>query len=223
MEKINLPDVNGSHEVSKCVICKRGEENNRLGTLTQSGRASRLNGLQPFNLEFSHSFGWPVNSRPHFCLCCVSQHNLSSDSQPPSCVMAAASSLVASAFPSPFSRNAPFRGGLNTSLAVPVICGNRPAPCAVLSSPQANRTRPLCGRFCHSLACCLFSSEHRDLTCTRDLQLPFSREHPTFSALDNSGSKVTYFPKPFPCSPRHTETDGSGLSHLGIFRTYHSV
>lgn len=188
--------------------------------------AERLNGLQPFNLEFSHSFGWPVNSRPHFCLCCVSQHNLSSDSQPPSCVMAAASSLVASAFPSSFSRNAPFRGGLNTSLAVPqvpVICGNRPAPCAVLSSPQANRTRPLRGRFCHSLACCLFSSEHRDLTCTRDLQLPFSREHPTFSAPDNNGSKVTYFPKPFPCSPRHTETDGSGLSHLDIFRTYHSV
>lgn len=223
MEKINLPDVNGSHEVSKCVICKRGEENNRLGTLTQSCRASRLNGLQPFNLEFSHSFGWPVNSSPHYCLCCVRQHNLSSDSQPPSCVMAAASSPVASAFPSPFSRNAPFRGGLNTSLAVPVICGNRPAPCAVLSSPQANRTRPLRGRFCHSLACCLFSSEHRDLTCTRDLQLPFSREHPTFSAPNNNGSKVTYFPKPFPCSPRHTETDGSGLSHLGIFRTYHSV
>lgn len=146
-----------------------------------------MNGLQPFNLEFSHSFGLPVNSRPHVCLCCVSQHNLSSDFQPPSCVMAAASSLVASAFPSPFSRNAPVRGRLKTSLAVPVICGNRsavsadrrPASCAMLSSPQANRTRPLRGRFSHSLAC-LFSSEHRDLTCTRDLQLPFSREHPRF-------------------------------------------
>lgn len=81
-----------------------------------------------------------MNSRPHFCLCCVSQHNLSSDFQPPSCVMAAASSLVASAFPSPFSRNAPVRGRLKTSLAVPVICGNRsavsahrrPALCSVL-------------------------------------------------------------------------------------------
>lgn len=180
-----------------------------------------MNGLQPFNLEFSDSFcvcSWLVRSRLHVCLCCVSQHNLSSDSQP------------ASAFPTPFSRNAPIRGRLKPSLAVPVICGNRstvsadrrPASCAMLSSPQANRTGPLRGRFSHSLAC-LFSSEHRDLTHTRDLQLPFSREHPTFSALDNSGSNVTYFPKPFPCSPRQTETDGSGLSHLGIFRTYHRV
>lgn len=144
--------------------------------------------------------------------------------------MVTASSLVASAFPTPFSRNAPVRGLLKPSLAVPVICGNhsaisadrRPASCAMLGSPQANRTRPLRGSFSHSLAC-LFSSEHQDLTHTRDLQLPFSREHPTFSALDNSGSNITYFPKPFPCSPRQTGTDGSGLSHLGIFRTYHHV
>lgn len=218
---MDLPDMKTSfssfHEVSMCVACKQCDENNRLGTFTQSVQCEWATASQPrIQLPFLHMQLANEIRVAGLLLVCeptkISALNLSS-----SCVMATASSPVSSAFPfSLFSKCSCQSLPKNwlscaSNMWQPFCHLCWQTSCTVLSSSQAGRTRPLRGASVTPWHVCRLSSAHRALTHTRDLQLPLSREHPTFSALDNSSSNVTYFPKPSPALPGKQKQMGQAL------------